>query len=116
MASIIRRTEDVAAACAARLDGIKKLRDKAVNDEIEEMMSETKGTFFKVPRYASKEEALEAMKKDQRDFFWFGSKYDYLMSRYWETEQNLKKLQAMCKCAGVIRLETEDFNLVKGYL
>lgn len=115
MASIIRRTEDVAAACALYLDYINKKREASLNRAVDKLMAEVKPRWFRmVPRYASREDAIAALKRDDRDFF--GSRYDQIMNWGWGTVEELEKLQAMCKRAGVIRLETEDFNLVKGYL
>jgi hypothetical protein len=114
MASIIKRTEDVSKACDAALAGIKQMREEALEYLVAEKMAETKivrwGT---APKYASREAAIEALKQE-KDFF--GNRYSISQMLGWERESGLKKLKAMCKCAGVIRLETKDFNLVGGYL
>jgi hypothetical protein len=117
MASIIRRTEDVAAACALYLDYINKKREASLNRAVDKLMAEVKPRWFRmVPRYDSREDAIAALKRDERDFFLFGSRYDQIMNWGWGTVEELEKLQAMCKRAGVIRLYTKDFEMLGGYL
>jgi len=112
MASIIARTADVLVAVEEAIKHIEDYRKEALDSIVAEKLAE-KVRFTSIPKYANREEAIEALKKEQ-DFFC--NRYMTVQYLGYETMSGLKRLRAMCKVAGVIRLDNKDFDLVSGYL
>lgn len=110
MASIIKRTEDVAKACEDALLHLEQFRKDAQESLITEKMAET---LFGNQRYKTREAAIDALKAE-RDFF--GSRWHTAQQLGWQTEADIKLLKSMCRCAGVIRLDSKDFALIRGHL
>lgn len=110
MASIIKRTEDVVKACDEALADILKIREDARERLIADKMAEK---LFGRVRYPAREAAIEALKKEQ-DFF--GNSWTMAGMLGYQTASELKLLKSMCNHAGVIRLDSKDFNLIRAYL
>ena len=110
VASIIKRTEDVAKACDEAFADILKMREDARDKLVAEKMAEK---LFGRVRYPTRDDAIAALKQE-RDFF--GNSWSMAGMIGYQTVSDLKLLKSMCNHAGVIRLDSKDFNLIRAYL
>lgn len=115
--------DDVVLISAVGRLAISTERDLLVDMRVSDMMPEKRWSwrsFGYVPRYASREEAIEALKNDgNEDFFDFGVSSYMKLTRYHRfTEYNrLKRLRemAMSSIDGELTVGSDDHELLKRY-